>query len=95
MIGKSDVVKSSLGEIIIDGTFARAEIVVDETPTQQYFHFYKEDDTWKFDLTALLPLANRLFQQQQEESGLDNEVFITKVVEYTTTKQVDPEVWNP
>lgn len=81
-----------LGEIGINGDFASGNAIArPETSSLYRFHFYKESEAWKIDLTELLKMAEAVLTHYQEESGTTEEDFIFEIVHIITGKPVDPE----
>lgn len=95
MVGKNSVANNTIGEVIIDGTFAKGLFVNNGKSTNYYFHFYKEEEAWKVDLTALFPMANVTFQTMADESGKTTNEFIFELLELMTGRKVGPEIWTP
>ncbi len=82
-----------LGEIGVNGNFASGDAIArarTETPSLYRFHFYKESEGWKIDLTELLKMAEAVLIHYQQESGATEEDFIFQIVYMITGKPVDP-----
>lgn len=94
MVGKNSVVNNSIGKVIIDGTFAKGQMLVYGEETPVYFHFYKENDAWKLDLTSIFSLGNAAFKNMQEESGKKENEFLLDILEMMTGRKPDATIWN-
>lgn len=95
MVGKNSVAGNSIGEVVVEGTFAKGRFLVggEETPFQ--FHFYKEEERWKLDLTSLFPISTMAFQTMVEDSGQEENEFLFTLLEKITGRKPGPEVWQP
>jgi hypothetical protein len=69
MVGKNSVVNSSIGDVTVEGTFAKGQYVSNGQKAPFNFDFYKEDNAWKVDLTSIFPTTNIVFRKLVEESG--------------------------
>ena len=77
MVGKNSVVNNSIGEVTIDGNFAKGQFVVNGQKAPFYLHFYKEEQQWKMDLTSLFTVSTSAFKKMADDSGQnENEVFV-------------------
>jgi hypothetical protein len=94
MVGKSSVVNNSLGEVIIEGDFAKAQFVNNGKATPFYFHFYKEEQQWKMDLTSIFAISNMAFSKVREQSGQAENEYLFTLLEMITGKKVGPEIWQ-
>jgi hypothetical protein len=50
MVGKNSVMNTEIGDVEIDGNFAKGQLISKGQKTPFYFHFYKESNIWKIDL---------------------------------------------
>lgn len=95
MVGKNSVVNNSVGEVIVEGSFARGELVALGKKTSIYFHFYKENNEWKLNLTELFNLGNMSMKKMFAESGKDENVFLLDLLGLMTNKEITGEIWKP
>lgn len=93
MVGKNSVINNSIGEVEVDGNFAKGQFVSEGQVTPFYFHFYKEDKTWKIDLTSVMSIGGKAFKQMQMDSGLDENEYIFYLLEIITGQKPSKEVW--
>jgi len=94
MVGKNSVVNNTIGEVTVDGTFAKGQLVVSGQKTPYYFHFYKESNEWKLDLTSLFPLSNTALKQMVNQSGENENEFIFSLLEMITGTRPGTEIWQ-
>jgi hypothetical protein len=95
MVGKDSVIESSIGKVLIDKDFAKGELLVNGKKSLVYFHFYKEKGVWKIDLTSIFDMANMTFKKMIEKSGQTEEKFILLVLELSTGKKPNANIWEP
>lgn len=95
MVGKSSVANNAIGTVTITGKFAKAPLIANGQKTPLHFHFYKEDNQWKIDLTALFPYSNMVLKNMVNESGKSENEFIFYMLEMITGKEPGAEIWQP
>ena len=95
MVGKNSVVNSSIGEVTIEGTFAKGQYVSNGQKAPFNFSFYKEDNGWKVDLTSVFPTTNMVFRKLVDESGQTENDFLFSILETLTGKRPGDEIWIP
>jgi hypothetical protein len=94
MVGKNSVANNAIGEIEIDGSFAKGQLMVNGQEAPFYFHFYKEKDIWKIDLTSLFPAVSMAFGKMQKESGMSENQYLFMLLEMTTGKKPGSDIWD-
>lgn len=95
MIGKSSVAKNSIGEVTINENFASGQFLSNGQKTPLSFHFYKENGSWKIDLTSIFAVADTAFEQMIAKSGMEENAFLLSLLEQLTRKKPGQEVWQP
>lgn len=95
MVGKNSVLTNSIGEVVIDGTFAKGQFLTNGVKTPFYFHFYKEEGEWKMDLTSLFQISATAFKKIVDESGKTENDYLIYLLEMMTSKKPGPEIWLP
>jgi hypothetical protein len=95
MVGKNSVSNNTIGDVTINDSFAKAELISHGQKTPLFMHFYKEDNIWKMDLTALFPMSNMAFKKLIEESGEKENDYIFKLLESLTGRRPNSEIWQP
>jgi hypothetical protein len=94
-IGKDSVLDSDIGQLQVFGNNASAEYVKSGKPTPLKYRFTKEDEKWKIDLTALMPVADQAMSMLIKKEGLDEDTFIVSLIEAVSGKKVLPSIWQP
>jgi len=94
MIGKNSLLKNGIGDIYIDKDFAAAKFVADGKVTSINYHFYKEE-SWKIDLTEILPLGNSVMKKMLDKSGKSEYDFLFDLLETITGKRPSYNILNP
>ncbi len=84
MVGKNSVQNNGIGKVTINNK-----------PTPLDFHFYKEDNQWKLDLTALFEVSENVFKEMVEGSGQSESEFLFTILESITGKRPGNEIWKP
>ena len=95
MVGKNSVINNSVGEVSIDSSFAKGQLLVKGNKTPLYFHFYKEQNTWRLDITSLFQASNGAFKAMIEESGESENDYLFTILEALTGKRPNSTIWNP
>ncbi len=95
MVGKNSVMNTSLGDVFTQGDFAKAELVVNDQKTSFYFHFYREENIWKLDITHLFSVGAMSLNKMIEDSGETENVFILNILEVLTGKKPSKDIWKP
>lgn len=94
MVGKNSVANNTVGEVAIDGNFAKGQFIANGQKTPFYFHFYKEDDKWKLDLTSIFSIGTDTFKKMQKESGLNENEYLFSLLEMITGRKPGNEIWD-
>ena len=95
MVGKNSVADNSIGNVTIDKDFAKGQLVVKGKAAPLYFHFYREEEQWKIDLTSIFPITTKLFQGMADESGQNTNDYLLSLLEIITGKKPGQEIWQP
>ena len=95
MVGKNSVANNSIGDVTIDGNFAKGQFVVSGQKAPFYFHFYKEDQQWKIDLTSLFPISTSALKKMADDSGKNENDYIFGLLEMITGTKPGKEIWQP
>ncbi|HOX83192.1 MAG TPA: hypothetical protein PLJ60_19740 [Chryseolinea sp.] len=95
MVGKNSVANNSIGDVTIDNSFAKGQFIANGNKAPLYFHFYKESEQWKIDLTSLFPISTTAFKKMADESGKNENEFLFSVLEIITNKKPGSQIWNP
>ena len=95
MVGKNSVSTNTIGDVVVEGNFAKGELIANGNPTSLFFHFYNESGEWKLDLTSLFPISNTALTQMVKESGENENDFVFMILESLTGTKPGAEIWKP
>lgn len=95
MNGKNNLVNTSLGEITINGNFASAEALRNEKRLSDFFHFYREEEHWKLNLTIFMPSGEQLIRQLIDQSGKSENEYLFSLIEMVSGKKATSQIWLP
>jgi hypothetical protein len=94
-IGKDSVINSDIGEITESNNNATAVFINYGKKTPLKYQFVKEQEQWKLDLTAVMPISDQAFQQVIESSDLDEDEYIFKILESISGEKLSEDIWQP
>jgi hypothetical protein len=94
MVGKNSVGNNSIGEVTIDNNFAKGQFIANGQKAPFYFHFYKEGDQWKIDLTSIFSVSTMAFKKMVEDSGQNENEYLFSLLEMLTGKKPGQEIWD-
>ena len=94
MIGKNSVVSTSIGEVTVNGDFAKGQFVSKGKAISIYFHFYREEGYWKIDLTSLFPNSMMAMKKIISESGQSENEYLGMILETLTGKKPGHKIWQ-
>lgn len=95
MVGKNSVAANSIGEVSIEKDFAKGQLLVNGQKAPFFFHFYKENEQWKVDLTSIFPISTKALKKMAEDSEQDENEYLFSLLEMITGNQPGKEVWEP
>jgi hypothetical protein len=95
MVGKHSVANASIGSVSIEEGFAKGQYVSNGKETPLYFHFYKEENQWKIDLTSIFEVSTMAFKKMADESGQSESEYIFSLLEMMTHRKPGEEIWQP
>jgi len=95
MIGKNSVSKSLIGEVTIESNLAKGQFVTNGQKTPYFFNFHKEEGEWKLDITSLFSITTMAFTKMAENSGESQNDFLFSMLELSTGKKPDNNIWKP
>lgn len=95
MVGKNSVSDNAIGKVVIEGDFAKGQLVSKGKAVPFYVHFYKEEQKWRFNITSLFTVANMSMKKLIEESGKSQNVFLTELIEMMTGTIPEASIWKP
>lgn len=94
MIDATALQGNALGEVLVEGDRAYAEMLVDDEPTGVDWEFVRGEPGWTFDLAAGFPLINETLSQVAAEGGMTEDEFIFEAIELVTGRPVDASVYE-
>lgn len=94
LLGKNSVANLSVGEVIVENEFARGQLQTNGSNVPGFFHFYREEEKWKIDLTSIFPATSEAIRQVVAESGQDENEFLLSMIESASGKKPDAEIWS-
>lgn len=95
MVGKNSVMHTEIGDVEIDGSFAKGQLISKGQKAPFYFHFYKESNIWKIDLTSIFPVGAMAFKKMIEDNGEEENQYLIQLLEMITSKKPVNEIWKP
>jgi len=95
MIGKDNLQSASIGNVVIMDQKAEGQFLHNGDPAPFSFHFYREDGSWKMDLTSIFPISNIAFESMVAESGEQEDVYLFSLLAILTGRAPGPEIWQP
>jgi hypothetical protein len=95
MIGKDNLQSASIGEVVIKDQKAEGQFLHYGDPAPFSFHFYREDDSWKIDLTSIFPISNMAFENMVAESGEPEDAYLFGLLAILTGRTPGREIWQP
>jgi hypothetical protein len=95
MVGKDGVMKGSIGEVTINNDFAEGQFLSDGQPTNMNLHFYKENNTWKIDLTSIFTKSTVGFKKMIDNTGYSENEALFRILENLYGKKPNQDIWKP
>jgi len=95
MVGKNSVANNSIGDVTIDSSFAKGQFIANGNKGPFYFHFYKEEQLWKIDLTSLFPVSTTAFKKMADDSGQNENEYLFSLLEMITGNKPNSQIWQP
>jgi len=95
MVGKNSVANTTIGQVVIDGNFAKGQFVANGVKAPFNIHFNKEDGQWKIDLTSIFAVSTAAFEKIAADSGKNENDFLFDLLEMVTGKKPGQEIWHP
>lgn len=95
MVGKNSVSSLALGEVSIEGNFGKAQLVINTQVAPIYYHFHKENDDWKLDLTSLFSVSTIAFESLVENSEMTENEYLFHLLEIITGENLGSDIWLP
>lgn len=91
----NDMSKNSAGEILVDGTEAKLQLVKNGKATPFYVQMHKSKH-WQMDITSLLPIAEKALYRSFKNVDISENDFIFLSLKQVTGKAVNQRlIWQP
>ncbi|MCW5899948.1 MAG: hypothetical protein KIT10_11835 [Flavobacteriales bacterium] len=84
-----------LGSVTVEGERARAPLTMMGFPTPAVFHFQREGDAWRIDLTSLFQLSRGSLDMMARSSGKPVHEHVHELLEMTAGRPVPEGIWHP
>lgn len=94
-VGKNSVSGLELDEVNITDDFATGVAIVGGKKSSLHFHFYREDGSWRMDLTELNKHAGTAFRAQIADSGLSEIDYLLEITRMISGRPVAENIWDP
>jgi hypothetical protein len=94
-VGKNSVSGLQIGQIQITDNFATAAAKSNGEITPLSFHFYRQENRWRIDITEINKWGEAAFSSQIEESGESEIDYIFRLIQIVSGKPVQGNIWNP
>ncbi len=94
VVEKNNLENNEVGHVEVEGDFAKGRLVVNGFAAPMHFYFHKEQGYWKIDLTSIFPIAMDIFQKISDESGLDENEYLSMLLELTTGEKPTAKIWE-
>jgi hypothetical protein len=95
MVGKNSIMPLEIGDIDISGNFAKGQLIANGQEAPLFFHFNKEGDKWKINITSIFVPSTAGLKQAIKNNGQTENQFIFEMLEILTGKVVENSVWQP
>ncbi len=94
-VGTEAAPNVKLGGISFEGKAAKAAVQVNGEETPATFLFFREGNSWKFDLTWPALRLEHLMEEKQKQSPISEDDAIIQVLEMRSGRTVSKNVWQP
>lgn len=94
MMGGEELGAMELGKITVDGDHAWAPMRMGGFPIPAEFHFSREEDGWKVDITKLFPITRMVFEQMARGSSLPTNEWLMRMLTGASGDSVDNSIWH-
>lgn len=95
MVGKGSVSQTHLSVMEVDGNAAKAFLTKGDLETPLFFDFYKEEGSWKIDITTVFDIGAKYLLQMVDEMGMTEIEFIFSALEQATGVRPGKEIFLP
>lgn len=94
MMGGEEMGALGIGNVEVDGRHANAPITLSGFPVPAKFHFNREDDEWKIDITPLFEISRMAFEQMALRRGSSGNEWLMEMLAQEGQRP-DNSIWHP
>ncbi|MDW3650593.1 MAG: hypothetical protein R8P61_26190 [Bacteroidia bacterium] len=97
LVDKKGMQNVDIGEIKVEGKEAKGAFVINGQSAPYFFKFDKENNQWKFDLTALFDITNQGLASVIEQTGITENEFLMEALSAIALEGelVGDNLWEP
>lgn len=95
MVGKDSVSNASIWEVSVNLDFANGELLTNWKRSSLYFHFHKENNIWKLDLTSIFDTSNMTLKEMIKKSWKTEDDFMFQILESINGEKPNSKIWEP
>ncbi|MEO1215683.1 MAG: hypothetical protein AAFY45_19265 [Bacteroidota bacterium] len=97
LVDKKGMQNVDMGEVDVEGKMAKGAFVINGQTAPYYFKFDKENNQWKFDLTALFEITNQGLASVIEQTGITENEFLMEALSAIAIEGevVGDNLWQP
>jgi len=92
---KEKIERLKISRIFVEGNAAETRMSINGTEFPFGFNFYKEDGSWKIDITSLMGKINTILEKRIKNSGQDVNDYVLTVMKMVTKKELTENIWSP
>ncbi len=95
VMGGKELGSLELGTVTVEGNSASAPVRLGGFPVPAKFHFNKEGEEWKVDITPLFKISRMAFEQMALRSGTPTNEWLIDMLEQSTGERPTNSIWHP
>jgi len=97
LVDKKGMQNVDMGEVEVEGKEAKGAFVINGQAAPYFFEFNKENNQWKFDLTALFDITNQGLASVIEQTGITENEFLMEALSAIAVEGevVGDKLWQP
>ncbi|MGQ3013763.1 MAG: hypothetical protein ACT6QS_08660 [Flavobacteriales bacterium] len=95
MTGKNSIINNTIGDVKVNGNYARAEFITKGVKTSMHYPFYREHKKWKINFTELFPIFAVTLKRMVDETEMSEQEMIKQLLEMSLNRSISPALWQP
>ena len=95
MLGGEQLKALDIGNISVDGDEASAPMKLGGFPVPAKFHFRREGEQWKIDITPLFTISRMAFEQMGARRGEAGDEWLMELLTSSTGQRPSNDIWHP